>query len=93
MKHGSPKFYKLLDEMADLHSRKNADYTGKDDPLANLREFGWKGVVVRISDKYFRLKNFAKHEKLEVKDETIKDTLLDLANYALLCLILYEEDK
>ena len=36
---------------------------------------------------------FAKKEKLKVKDESIKDTLIDLANYAIIALILYEEEK
>lgn len=36
-KHGHPRFYKLLDEISDLHSRKNHDYAGKQDPLANLK--------------------------------------------------------
>ena len=90
---GHPKFYKLLSEMKTLYDKKNADYSGDQDPLANLREFGWKGGVVRLSDKYFRLKNFAKSGKLKVKDESIRDTLLDMANYALLTIILYEEEK
>ena len=36
---------------------------------------------------------FAKKELLEVKDESIKDTLIDISNYALITLILYEEYK
>jgi len=36
---------------------------------------------------------FMKAEKLKVKDEKIEDTLLDLANYALITLILYQESK
>ena len=35
----------------------------------------------------------SKKEKLEVKDESIKDTLIDMANYALIALILYEEEN
>ena len=36
---------------------------------------------------------FAKKEKLKVKDESIRDTLVDMANYALIALILYEEEN
>ena len=36
---------------------------------------------------------FARKERLQVKDESIKDTLVDMANYALIALILYEEDN
>lgn len=91
-KAGHPKFYKLLEEIADLHSRKSSDY-GSEDPLSNLREFGWKGVVVRLGDKWHRIKGFAKKEKFEVKDESLKDTLMDNAVYSLLAIILYEEEK
>ena len=53
----------------------------------------WKGCCVRIGDKFSRIMGFAKKEKLKVKDESIKDTLVDMANYALIALILYEEDN
>ena len=59
--HGDPRFYKLLEEIAELHSRKNHDYTPSGDPLANFRmceKFGipaWKGVLTRMSDKWSRL--------------------------------------
>lgn len=95
-RHGHPRFYKLLEEMANLHSRKNHDYSG-DDPLSNLKssiEIGipaWKGILIRLMDKWARLKTFAKKEILEVKEESIKDTLMDNAVYSLLCIIIYEE--
>jgi hypothetical protein len=90
----NPRFSQILKELEEIHNQKNNDYAGAGkDPLANLREFGWKGGVVRISDKYFRLKNFAKSEKLSVKNETIIDTLNDLANYAILTRILYEDEN
>jgi len=53
----------------------------------------WKGCCVRIGDKFSRIMGFAKKEKLKVKDESIRDTLVDMANYALIALILYEEEK
>jgi len=94
--HGHPRFYELLQEMADLHSRKNHDYAG-DDPLSNLRaseEIGipaWKSILVRLMDKWGRLKTFAKTKTFEVKEESFKDTLMDNAVYSLLCIIVHEE--
>ena len=96
--HGHPDFYVILNEMADLHSSKNHDYAG-DDPLSNLRtceEIGvpaWKGVLVRLMDKWSRLKQFAKQGVLEVKDESIEDTLMDNAVYSILCIILRREER
>ena len=46
----------------------------------------WKGILVRMSDKWARIVQLSTKEAA-VKDETIEDTLLDLANYALLCIL------
>jgi len=95
-KHGHPRFYELLEEMAILHSCKNKDYSG-DNPLSNLKlctQIGlpaWKGIIVRLMDKWSRLIHFTKKETFEVKNESFKDTLLDNAIYSLLCIILFEE--
>lgn len=85
--------------MAEVHSAKNHDYAG-DDPLSNLKLTekmgwlkGWQSIIVRLGDKYSRLLNFAKKLELKVKDESFIDTCIDMANYALLCVICYEEVK
>ena len=96
-KYGHPEFYKLLERMGEIHSSKNRDYNPGDDPLANFRMSesmgipAWKGCLVRMGDKFSRLCSFAKKEKYEVKDESAEDTLIDLAVYSLLCIILYRE--
>jgi hypothetical protein len=98
-RHGHKRFYELLDLMADLHSKKNADYCGNKDPLANLKLCRMMGVdpfvgcVVRLGDKFSRLCSFVEKGYLEVKDEKITDTLLDNAVYSLLAIILLEEGK
>lgn len=87
----------LLDEMRRVHDAKNHDYAGSDDPLANFRLCeamglpAWKGCLVRITDKVSRLQSFARQGELMVEDESVLDTLLDLANYAILCRVLFEE--
>ena len=95
--HGHPDFYKLLDEIKEIHSNKNHDYSGEGDPFRNFKlseNMGvpsWKGCLIRISDKFSRLCSFANKEEYKVKDENIEDTLKDLAVYALICIILYRE--
>lgn len=97
---GHPRFFKLLDEAADLHERKNAGYAGMDnpDPLANFREcerFGvsaFKGCLVRLSDKFIRVTNLARNPENEQVGEAITDTLKDLAAYAYIAICLYEEE-
>jgi hypothetical protein len=92
------RFYELLKQMKEVHDAKRHDY-GNEDVLANFRysELAgipcWKGCLVRIGDKFSRIMNYAKSESLAVKDEKIKDTLIDMANYSLIALILLEEEK
>ena len=96
--YGDPEFYKLLEELAQLHSDKNHDYAGED-PLSNFflsEKMGipaWKGCLVRMSDKISRLWSFAKKETLLVKDESVIDTARDLAVYSLLLILLYKRAK
>ena len=95
--YGHLGFYDLLTEISLLHSNKNHDYSGEGDPFQNFKESekmgipAWKGCLVRISDKFSRICNFANSEELLVKDESVEDTLKDLAVYALICIILYRE--
>jgi len=94
---GHPDFYKLLEQMANLHSRKSHDYSGTKDPLKNLRACvrlnltPFLGVLVRLQDKWSRLEEFIKSGQLMVKNESVIDTLMDNAIYSLLAIILYQE--
>ena len=94
----NPKFEALLSELAVLHDKKGHDYGG-DDPMAGFKDFGWQGIIVRIGDKYNRLKTFVNRlfrhgsAELQVREETVRDTLLDLAAYALLAVILLDEER
>ncbi len=96
-RQGHPEFYKLLERIADLHSRKNHDYSGESDPLKNLRACErlnlkpFLGVLVRLQDKWSRLEEFVKSGQLMVKNESVIDTLMDNAVYSLLAIILYQE--
>ena len=95
----SEQFYRLLENMKTVHDAKRHDYASKEDIFKNFRTCemadipAWKGVAIRIGDKFSRLMSFVKQEELKVKDESIKDTLIDMANYALICAILYDETK
>ncbi len=94
---GHPKFYELLARMEAIHDAKNHDYSADADPLSNFRKcevFGipaWRGSLVRMSDKWSRIEQLAGGKNAAVKDEALEDTLLDLANYALLTIVLKQE--
>lgn len=94
-RHGDPRFYKLLEELAELHSRKNHDYAVQTDPLSNFRmceQIGlpaWKGVVVRLMDKWARITHITGGK--QPKNESLRDSLIDNAVYSLLAILLLEE--
>ncbi|MBW2135765.1 MAG: DUF1599 domain-containing protein [Deltaproteobacteria bacterium] len=93
---GHPLFYDLLEKMADLHARKNANYADPTDPLSNLRRCErlgispFMGVLVRLQDKWSRIENLARGVPDRV-GESLEDTLMDNAVYSLLAIILLRE--
>lgn len=76
------EFEELLAEMLDTFRRKNADYGNSVSDTFN--DFGLVSYVVRIADKYNRLKTLSKSNNQQVNDESIRDTLMDMANYCIL---------
>jgi hypothetical protein len=87
------KLWEIFQSCMDLVNAKGHDYAGDEDCLANLKRFGFFGVVVRLSDKFSRLEQFANSGELYVKGESVEDTLKDIINYAALGLVLYAEEK
>lgn len=74
----------ICEALTELYAKKNADYG---DSFANLRREVPNAILVRIYDKYSRLKNLLNGGEQLVNDESIEDTLSDLANYCLLELV------
>jgi len=83
----------LTREALNLMRAKNSDYAAADDPFKNFRRHGLYGIVVRLSDKLARLENYVKTGQLTVKDESVRDTVLDLINYSILFAGLALEEK
>ena len=83
---------KFCKEMTEITKKKNADYTGESgDPFSNFKlieAFGAatteQGLFARMTDKMSRISSFIQKGKLEVKDESVKDSLMDLANYCII---------
>lgn len=75
----------------DIIRAKNGDYANNQDPFANFRMFGEMGFLVRMGDKLSRLKQILSSGKTNVSDESVEDTLRDLANYANLLLAYRKE--
>lgn len=83
----SALFSDITKKMAVTYEAKNHDYGnafGK-----SVEEFGLVAAAVRMNDKMERIKSLIKLQSGEqrVKDESLEDTLLDLANYAVMTLV------
>lgn len=80
------KHAEICTQLTDIYGRKNADY---DDSFGkSFDEYGMAMPCIRLEDKLNRLKALTVHnQKQNVNDESIEDTLIDLANYAIMTLI------
>ena len=89
----------ILDNMQKVYEAKDSDYSATGLPMGNLRKCedagidAWRGCLVRIGDKMSRLENFLKEKEYLVISEKAEDTVIDLANYAILMSCLIEEIK
>ena len=91
------KFHDIIAQIVALHDQKQKDYGKDDDPFANVRaaeDFGlpgYVGALIRMNDKMRRLQKFV--EKGELANESVEDAFMDLAVYAVIGLILYQENE
>lgn len=69
-------------ELNQLYAKKNKDYG--DSFHISFVEEGMAMARIRLGDKLNRFKTLTKNNQQEVKDESIRDTLIDLANYAIM---------
>ena len=84
MNYKIQEFKNITQEMLETYSRKNVDY---DDAFTkSLEEDGLLVAKIRLGDKYKRFSALIKQENL-VKDESIEDTLLDMASYAIMTIM------
>ena len=93
------EFDDALDELKMLHDAKNHDYATAENPYKNLEGVSrigvepWRGIVIRLMDKFSRVEEFCVKEELAVKQESIEDTVMDIAIYSVLAIILRRKSK
>lgn len=87
-------------KMHDIMKQKNHDYSGSIDPFINFKSVEALGIcsteqgfMTRMMDKVCRITNFMQSGELHVKDESVEDTLMDLANYSLLLMLYIKMNK
>ena len=74
-------FANTCSDMIQLYAKKNHDYGNSFNK--GMNDIGMSYGIGRLYDKMNRIVTLSKVES-EVKDESIKDTLLDLACYAIM---------
>ena len=75
----------ICDELNALYARKNHDYG--DSFHQTFTEEGLAMARIRLGDKFNRFKTLSRSVERKVLDESIRDTLIDLANYALMTVL------
>lgn len=80
------KHKKICDSLNETYIQKNKAYGNSF--TDTFEKLGVISAVTRITDKYNRLVNLATNPNVDIGDESIKDTLLDMANY---CIMTYME--
>lgn len=82
---------KWCDNLHALYEIKNKAYG--DSFGDTFDRLGLISGVTRVTDKYNRLVNLATHPEIDENDESIIDTLVDLANYAIMTAMELEIEK
>lgn len=77
-------FDNILEQMSDLHARKNSDYG--DAAYEGYKEFGITYYIIQLHNKLNRLKSLTKDASKPQVNESLEDTLIDLASYSVMAL-------
>lgn len=86
------KHKELLDNLHNLYIAKNHDYG--DSVHDTYEKYGLTSFLVRMEDKLNRVRTLNKNiNDIQIPTEKIEDTLLDLANYAILAVLELKEEE
>lgn len=75
----------ICEEINKLYEQKNHDYG--DSFHQTFIEEGMAMARIRLGDKFNRFKTLSRGGEQKVNDESIRDTLIDLANYAIMTVL------
>lgn len=85
------KFKSITEKMAETFRKKNHDYGNSFEQ--SLNEEGLAASRIRMGDKWNRFKQLSKGAKAQVNDESLRDTLIDMANYAIMTVMWLDKQK
>ena len=84
-----PNHAKVCQELTETYKKKNADYGNSFEN--SLDKHGMIAGIVRMDDKMSRLISLNSKNEQQVMDESLRDTLMDLANYAIMSVMWLDE--
>lgn len=82
---------RLLDELHAIYVEKNQKYG--DSFGISVKKYGMISALTRISDKFNRLESLILNNDEGTNDESLEDTLLDLANYCIMTVMELDEER
>lgn len=85
------KFKDITEEMNALYERKNHDYGNSFSET--FRKLGIISAATRMLDKMNRIVSLVTKEQQKVNDESLRDTLIDIANYAVMTIMEIDKKK
>ena len=81
-KTDADRFEDITKSMSSIFRKKNHDYGNSFEQ--SLNEEGLAASRIRMGDKWNRFKQLSKGAQAQVNDESLRDTLIDMANYAIM---------
>lgn len=85
------KFKDITEEMNALYERKNHDYGNSFSET--FRKLGIISAATRMLDKINRIVSLVTKDQQKVNDESLRDTLIDIANYAVMTIMEIDKKK
>ena len=85
------KFSDITEEMNALYERKNHDYGNSFSET--FRKLGIISAATRMLDKMNRIVSLVTKDQQKVNDESLRDTLIDIANYAVMTIMEIDKKK
>ena len=84
-------FQDITREMYKIYVAKNKDYGSSVNDT--YKKYGMVSYLVRMEDKLNRARTLIQTKEINVTDEKLRDTLVDLANYAILAVMELDGEK
>lgn len=89
--NNSDRFKRITSEMAEIYAEKNEKYGNSFEEV--IDDVGYVSAYVQIAHKVKRLKSLIVGKQENNTDESLEDTLLDLANYSIMTVMALQRER